>query len=429
MKLKLFKVTEGGKYTAGNPLEVDFTKSKKVGLAGDSGEGKTTGLTCFKMILGAVAGEQLVEDLLNADSGKLDIEQTFRGNDGEDYVLKMTKSQFYLRREGEKKDIPAPKEKIIDLIGRVACNPMELKNATVDGIVKWLAAYSKRGEEGFTKDMAAIKDGLKKAKSSRAESNKAVKARREMLSEAGYADSQGQIIEQSWVAAEQKYAKKQDIKALSARLDEAGKKSDRLLQAETKLKQLKTREEQLLAELATVQADIKKGEAYVEANKAAKADYDTVRKEYDNAAQFAAEYEAWQSILRMKAEMDEYESIAQRADAKEKDLLEQKKQLEWEVIPDCRGIEIVLEDEYEDNTLVRKAGFYADGFNSRQMSATDFLTSILKPLRKLGVKILILDDTSTYGSPLMAEFEKMAREGWYILYAEQRRGQELTIEY
>ena len=143
---------------------------------------------------------------------------------------------------------------------------MAIKNASIDEVIKWLAKYSK--EKEFENKIQAAKEKAKRYAAARAEANKSAKAKRQLLEETGYM-ADGQIVESKWTAAEKKYAKKQDVKVLSEKLDEAGKRSDRLIQAETKLKQLKTREEQLLAELAQVQADIKKGEKFVEENKIA----------------------------------------------------------------------------------------------------------------------------------------------------------------
>lgn len=427
MKLNLFKVTNGGKFNEEAPLEVDFSNGKKVGLSGDSGQGKTTALDCFKLILGAItADKELINALVNKDSGKLDIEQTFVGNDRKTYVAKMTRSQFYVRQEGSKDDIPQPKSFIQEHLGHVAVDPMAIKNASIDEVIKWLAKYSK--EKEFENKIQAAKEKAKRYAAARAEANKSAKAKRQLLEETGYM-ADGQIVESKWTAAEKKYAKKQDVKVLSEKLDEAGKRSDRLIQAETKLKQLKTREEQLLAELAQVQADIKKGEKFVEENKEAKKQYDAIRADYDNAAQFAADYQAWQTIKSAKADLDEYESVAQLADSNEKAAIKEKTELLWEILPDSRGIELVLEDEYEDGKLIRKAGFYMNGFSSRQLSATEYLVAVVKILEKLGTRILILDDVATYGTPFIQLLEQLTKRGWYVLYSEMSRGQELQINY
>ena len=257
-----------------------------------------------------------------------------------------------------------------------------------------------------------------------AAANKEAKARRTMLSESGYINESGDLVEMVWVAAEKKYAKQLNIKALSEKLDEVGKRSDKLLQAETKLKELKTQEQELLAKLAEVQSAIAKGEKYVEENKGAKKEYEAVKTEYDNAAQFAVEYEAFQTAKRYRDEMYEYEQIAQTADAAVQTAEQKKKELQWQVIPNVRNAEIVIE-----GTPEKPAGFYVDGFNIRQQSDTQYLTSIVKILRKLGVKIIILDNLATFGSDFVELIAKLSKEGMYFLLSEMRRGSELTIEY
>lgn len=424
MKLKLFRINDGGQFSGDHKLEVDFEESKLVALGGESGEGKTTGLECFKIILGVLGGEKVINDLTNRDSGKLDIEHTFVGKDKKTYFVKATKSSYYVREEGSTKNIGEPKSFIEQHLGKVAADPMRYKNANMDDFLKWLAGFSDMGAEGFEKEFKKHKETISNAEETRAKANKEAKARRVLLADADYIDREGNLVESKWVAAEKKYAKPINIKELSAKLDEVGKKSDRLLQAETKLKELKTQEAELLAKLAEIQTGIKKGEAFVEANKTAKKEYADIKEQFDNAALFAAEYESFQTILKQRDEMYQYEEIAQRADALVQATEKKKKELQWQVIPDIRGAEILLEDEGS-----RKAGFYVGGFNSRQQSASEYLTAIVKILDKIGCRILILDDVATYGSEFRQQLEKLSKKGWYILYSILKVDQELTIEY
>jgi len=424
MKLGLFTVREGGVYSGENRLEVDFGKGKIATLGGDNGVGKTTGLECFKIVVAAIGGDKALKDLANVFSGKLDIEQRFQGNDRKWYIAKQTKSKFYVREENSKEDIEEPKTFVKSHLGRVAADPMAYKNSDVNKFVKWLAGMTDMGEEGYEKEYNALKDAVREYENARAAANKEAKARRTMLSESGYVNESGDLVERVWVAAEKKYAKQLNIKALSEKLDEVGRRSDKLLQAETKLKELETQEQELLAKLAEVQSAIAKGEKYVEENKGAKKEYEAVKTEYDNAAQFAVEYEAFQTAKRYRDEMYEYEQIALTADAAVQTAEQKKKELQWQVIPDIRNAEIVIE-----GTPEKPAGFYVDGFNIRQQSDTQYLTSIVKILRKLGVKIIILDNLATFGSDFIELIAKLSKEGMYFLLSEMRRGSELTIEY
>jgi hypothetical protein len=70
-----------------------------------------------------------------------------------------------------------------------------------------------------------------------------------------------------------------------------------------------------------------------------------------------------------------------------------------------------------------------NGFSSRQLSATEYLVAVVKILEKLGTRILILDDVATYGTPFIQLLEQLTKRGWYVLYSEMSRGQELQINY
>lgn len=433
MKLGLFTVREGGKYSEekAKGISVDFEKSKMAKVTGDNDEGKSTILVLFKLILGAMGGKEILNDLVNMLSGKLDAEQRFQGNNKKWYTIRLTKSQFYVREDGSTKDEPAPKNFIESHLGTVAADPMKYKNVDVDEVVKWLAGFSKRGAEEFQKQMGKHKEAIKKASGTRAEANKEAKARRTLLQGAGYADDGGQIIEAKWTESEKKYATKPDITELSTKLTRAGTKSDKFVENETKVAGQKSRKTQIEAQIAALQKELLQvdeniyiGEKWLADNANAKKEYDAIKKEYDNVAKDSQAYESWQTILRYKKELDEWEDLAQTAAANVDKAEKAKQELQWEVIPDTKDVEIVLEDEPD-----RKAGLYLKKFNSRQMSATQYLVAIVNILRKLGCKILVLDDLSTYGSDFIEQLEKLKKEGWYILTAEMKRNQELEIEY
>lgn len=414
MKLLSYRIGAGGQFTPETSVYIVFEPGKAVRLTGDNRTGKTTVTDMLLMNTAALGGDDLVKRLVNKDTGTIETELEFIGNDRLKYKTRITKSQFILEYEGEK--LPEPKEKTRQLLGAVGVSPMAIKNAPVEEVIKWLASYTTRGVEEYQKEYRRIKDGVKKFKEARAGANKQYKALKETIGE--------NVTEQAWKANEAKYGKKQDIKALADKLDEAGKRSDNLLKAETKVKELKSRREQLLAELAEVEDKIKTGETYIEKNKAAKTDYDKVRQEYQSAAEYAAKYEWWQSVKRQKTEMDEYETIAQKADGNEKSLLKELKELQAEIIPDVRGAEFLLEDEMEGGKVVRKEGLYYNGFALSQLSESEFWELVLKIWKKNKVKIVVIDNFGSLGTDVVEMLDKLKRDGAYILYTEMRRGQD-----
>lgn len=424
MKLLRLEITAFKKIHPDAPVVIEFpTKITKV--KGDFGAGKTGFEEAVLVGLAALSKEN--PDFINKDSGKLDIGLQFEGNDRKKYFIKVTKSRFELKYEGE--NLPEPMAKVKELIGVPGVSPMELKSAPLKDVVKWLASYTTKGAEDFEKRMAKLKEGIKGAKNGRADANRSAKGLREYLN--------SEPLYLKWEESEKKYKQKIDVKTLSAKLDEAGKKSDKLVQAEAKLKQLQERRdsiaaqiESLLAEQNEVQRSIDGGEKYVAENKGARKEYDDIRKQYDAAATESVAFEKWQDVKRKKKELDDFETLSQKADAKEKELLEEVKELQAEIIPDVKGIELVLEDEMEDGKVIRKEGLYRGGMNIGQMSETEWWSTCMEIWRKNKVKVVVIDNLQSLGTLAVANLEKLAKDGCYIFAAEMERGtKELIIEH
>lgn len=417
MRLISYKLGAGGQFTPETSVFIQFEPKKAVKVAADNATGKTTLVDMLLLNLAAEGGDDLIKRLVNKQTGKLEGELEFIGKDRLKYKTRITKSQFILEYEGE--NLPSPKEKTRELLGAVGVSPMEIKTAPIDTVVKWLAAYTTKGVEEYTRQLEKNKDGIKRFKDSRAAANKQCKAIKELISD--------HITEQAWKGNEAKFGRKIDIKELSAKLETARKKSDNYIKAETKLKEFKTRREQLMAELAEIEGKIEQAEDYIEKNKAAKTEYDQIKVQYESAAEQAAKHEWWKNIKAKKSEMDEYESIAQAADAAEKELLEERKALQAELIPDIKGLEILLDDEEGKNG--RKAGLYYNGFSLSQMSESEFWSLIMQIWRKNKVKIVVIDGFSNLGSAAVEMLDKLKKDGSYILYTEMKRGQEkISIE-
>lgn len=435
MKLKEFKISAGGKFTPDSPIVIDFTKSKMIGATGDQETGKSTLLDLFLMACGQLGGEEVIKALKNKHTGTIDVDFSFVGNDRADYEVRLTKSKIEVKREGEV--MGSPKELLRQMLGVVGVSPMGIKNAPIEDIVKWLASYSTRSAEEFEKEMTKIKDGIKKAKKARAEANKEVKGKKEYLAGEGFINEKGELVEKKWKDSETKYAKEPDINELSKKLTLAGNKSDKYIENESKVNSQKERKGQIEAqmnllqkELFQVEENISIGEKWLTANETAKKDYDAIKKQYDNAAQDVSEYNKWQQVKTKKREMDSYEDLSQKANNLEKELLKNQQELQWEVIPDIRGVEIVLEDTHEDEGEQKKAGFYYNGFSSRQLSASEWFWVVAQILKKNKIKILIIDDISQLGSKFIEVLERLVKDGCYVLYTEMARGQEhLEIEY
>lgn len=427
MKLKQLEVTSFGGINPAAPVVIDFSNSKWVNAEGDMGAGKTSLLNALLVACGQLGhtGKE-GKNFINNDTGKIDINFEFVGNDRCNYAVRCTKSSFSLTYDGEQVSEPITKMK--ELLGVVGVSPMEIKNKPLREIVKWLSTYSTKSAEEFEGQLVKYKAGIKTATETRASANKSVKALTE------YLNNEELFI--NWEKSEKDYAKQVDIKELSVKLDEAGKKSDKYVQSEAALKQLgqrKTNIEEQIARLTqeakTIDADIKRGEKFIEENKTAKKDYDTVKTEYDNVHTKLQSYNKWQEIKTKKKELDDFETISQQADAKEKEILQQVKELQAEILPDIKGVEIVTEDSHE-NGVIKKEGLYWNDRNVSQLSESEWWSLVLSIWRKYKVKVIVVDNMQSLGSGAVELLEKLVKDGCYILSAEMnRQTKTLEIDY
>lgn len=424
MKLKKIEVNAFAGIHPESPVIVDFTQSKFVTVEGDQGTGKTSLLNAMLVACGQLSKDN--KDYVNLGSGKIDIDFSFVGKDNCNYEVKVTKSLFKLMYDGVSQ--PEPISKIKQLLGVPGTSPNEIKFKPLRDIIKWLSSYSNKTAEEFELQLLKYKNGIKLSKETRAAANKSLKALNE------YLENEPLFI--NWEESEKKYAKPIDIKDLSTKLDIAGKNSDRFIQAESKLKQLNERKisiedqiNRLMTEAEEIAKNIHIGEKFIEENKEAKKQYDLIRKQYDNASQEVIGYNKWQEVKAKKKERDEFETVSQRADAKEKELIISVKEFQSELLPNIKGMRIIIEDTTE-NGVIWKEGLYRDGINVAQMSESEWVDTVIEIWRKNKVKIVVLDNIGTLGSRAVDRLIKLSKDGCTILSAEMnRKVQELQISY
>lgn len=428
MRLNKFTINESGKFNnPAAPVIIDFSKSRWVTLTGDKGTGKSTILESLLVSLGALSGEKIIDKLKNKESGAIDINLDFVGNDNRKYEVRVTKSQFKLMYDDE--SLGSPMTKVKELLGVPGVNPIAQKEKPLKDIIKWLALYSNKNPEEIEKRLAKIKQGENAAVLARATANNSAKGLREYLT--------NEPMYTNWEDSEKKYKKSIDIKEISVKLEEAGKKSDKYIQNETKVKGQKDRKKQiedqiaaLQLELKTVDTNISVGETWLAANKAAKKEYDEIKEQYDNSAKEAIAFNKWQDIKRKKVELDGFEDLGAKADAKEKGFIQERKELQIEILPDLKGLEIISEDTHEDGGKIKKEGLYRNGVSNLQMSGTEWMEIFLEMFKKNKGRILVVDNAADLGSSFMELLTKLHKDGCYIVVGEMNREQKtLEIEY
>lgn len=424
MKLKKLEVTSFAGISPHSPIVLDFTQSKFVHVTGDQGVGKTSLINALLVACGQLSKSD--KDFINLESGNIDINMDFIGKDKLPYNVRCTKSTFKLTYEGA--SVPEPINKLQELLGVVGVSPMDIKVKPLKDIVKWLSSYSNKSAEEYERDMKKFKDAITAHRNTRAAANKSSKGLGEWLAQ--------EPLFQKWAESEKKYLKRPDIKDLSEQHTAAGVKSDKLLRAEEKLKNFKNRKislqeqiDSLTREMGEVDEGITKGSEYVTANKSAKKDYDEIKEKYDNAYKDLNAFNMWQQVKEKKKEKEEFEEIALRADKGEKDTLQKVKDLQAEILPDIKGVELVTEDTFENGKKVSE-GLYWEGKNVNQLSESEWWTVVMSIWKKYRVKIIVIDNFSSLGSGAVGLLQGLVKDGAHVLAAEMDRQQKsLQISY
>jgi DNA repair exonuclease SbcCD ATPase subunit len=427
MKLQKLEVKSFAGIHPSSPLVLDFTQGRWVTGKGDFGTRKSSLLNAMLVASGAVSHlSKEGKNFINNDSDEIDINLDFIGKDKKKYTVRCTKSRFELRYEGTA--LLEPLAKMKELMGVVGVTPMPIKNGKLSDIIKWLASYSNSSAEEFEVRLAKLKDGIKKSRQSRAEANKIAKAMKEYLA--------NEDMYNDWEVSEKKYSTEPNLKELSTKLQAARLKTETYIRNEAKVSGIKDRkrqiEEEIIAlqkELEEVENNIKIGDEWLESNKSVQSEYDDVKKKYDNAATDLSLFNQWKQIKQKKKDMDDAETLSQQADIKEKELLREVKELQSEILPDVKGVELVTEDDFVDGVLV-KEGLYWEGRNASQMSETEFWNFVIMVWRKYKVKVVVIDNFQNLGSKAVELLEKLHKEGAHILAAEMdRETKELQISY
>lgn len=424
MKLKKLEVNSFGGISPDSPVIIDFTQSKWVDITGDNGTNKTSLLNSLLVACGQLSKDN--KDFINLNSGKIDINLSFVGKDNGNYEVRVTKSSFKLMYDGVAQ--PEPIAKLKELLGVIGVTPMSIKSASLKDQVKWLSSYSNRNAEEFENQLKKLKDGIKASMATRASANKMLKGMDEFLS--------GEPMYEKWEENEKKYAKKIDVSKLSTELDEAGKASDKYINAEVGLKNLQAQFDKVQADIARLEKEkaeledrIVKGKKYLADNKNAKKNYDEVKEQYDQSAKEISNYHKWQTIKQKKADRDEAETISQKADNQAKDLQQKIKELQADILPDLKGVELVTETGTEDGET-RQEGLYWNGRNVAQLSESELWSLVINIWRKFKVRIVVIDNYQSLGTMAVKVLENLVKEGAQILTSEMKRGvASLEISY
>jgi hypothetical protein len=428
---------------AANPIIIEFppmsAKAKKrpiTRLSGDQGLGKSSLLNSLLYGLGYNFGIKQ-EHFLNLDSGKTISGELEFDRDGETWKVRYSKTKFELFRLFRTDDDSAwlpqgeAKTQLKRLVGNVAVTPLRLQVEDGKKQVDYLFDMLNIPEDIRVK-AKALSAQIEIAAASRAKANKEYTFLKKALEE--------DPMYQNYEATEAMYRERKTLDSVQAKLDAAQREKTVLIQAREKLAgitqksidkkaEIKDLEERLARakeeQRVLVEAETK-GKAYVAQAAHVEEHYESVYKEFTQITDYQVQQRRWDAVKQQAKDMNDYQELVKKADVSKDNLVNKKRLLLKNVLPDIEGLEVVTEDAIDG----AKTGVYLNGKNPLQLSESELFDLYLKLCRSQGVTMVVIENITSFGSDVIETLNTLAKSGVYVWATEMRRGQkELKIEF
>lgn len=421
---------------ASRPVVIEFPKIQKgkkgrpiTLINGDQAVGKTSFLHYLLYVTKQNFGVK-VSDMVNLPADALSGEFEFKQND-ETWKVVITKTTFKLFRyfEVDKENkgwIPQGSEdtNLKKLIGNVAISPMKLKVDDGKKQVDWLFKML-NVPPAVIEQAKKLSGRIEEIGKTRAASRKDYEFLKKDLGE--------DPLFINWEDSEIKFAEIKTIEILqkkfenvTARRNLLNEGKEKLLRLEKQMEEKKAEIKKMLEELRDLRLRKIKGDKYIQENEPVEKEYQDVQQEFITISKYLAEQGAWKMVQEKKKEMDEFETLIQRANTSEANLKKQKRTLLKDMLPDIPGLEIHTEDSIDGT----KTGIYLDGKNPVQLSESELFDLYFKLCRAQDVTMVVIENITDFGTDVIKTLNEMAKAGVYVWATQMERGRkELTIEF
>lgn len=423
------------------PIVIEFPppkgKKRPIGkVTGDYRLGKSSFINFLLFSTGQTMGFKL-DNLINDISGEREGEHEFQ-SDGETWKVTFSKNKFQLFKYFKASRTKAgwlPQSEAASmlkkLIGVVGISPMILKTDSGKDQVDWLFQLL-NVPKAILDEVKKIREKLAIVGVTHANAKKEYNLLKAELS--------GNAMYLNYEATEKKYAEKKTIDSLREKMTRAAKMKGQLAEARERVaghqRNITKKEEEIeeyrqkiiqaereLEDIKTLKA---LGDQYLIDNEAVDRNYEAVNEEFITLSTYLAEQKEWERVKSNKKEMDEFETVMQRSATHKDRLLGEKREALASVLPDIPELEVITEDELDG----RKMGVYLGGRNPIQMSESELFDLYFKICRFLGVRMVVIENITSFGSNVIKTLNEMSSQGVYIWYTEMVRGQkEIRIEF
>lgn len=425
-------------------LMVVFGDNKIIEASGDQETGKTSFMNAIMMLLGLGTPENAI----NSKTKSKSLFQDFI-KDGVKYRVKATTSSFTLHTITDTKDgevlgkLDSPMNRVQKLIGPVGVSPEFIKKKkSGEEQIEWIKKLSVTGDAKVEEDK--LKKSYKESYDLRTPVNAEFdRCKQELTSTPFYVwDTVNYVMLPTDVLekAEQEIAEAPPANTINETYNELDKKRQTFEHNNTKLEVIKETKKTLIREVEELELKLKAKreelntceERIVNGTKAISeinyvpTDYETAKKNQENAATIALKQKAVADAKATFLKFDEAEKSKTRINNMLSDIEGKLKELAKKYTPPIEGLEIITTNI--DDT--KKEGVYLNGMNIAWLSESRLWDFCLQIWKLQGVSVVFIENITSLGSHAIERINWFTENGGYcFLSTMQRDYKELKISF
>lgn len=439
-------------------------------LRGDQGVGKTSALQLIRTIF---SGE-LPENAINSIDHNIDVNAVLLDKEGIEYQIRITKGSYRIvtvKNKGqaneERSNKLSPKDWLRRNIGEVGEDPSTLRKMKPDDQVKFIRDMVVL-EEQYAEAEAKLIEKTKITTNNRSEHNRQKRSLKQVLLNSGFfklkKDSRVEMV-----PTEDFEALKKDYSEDSGeKLQAAIKKQDELEEQNEKRRNLVQDVAKSDTDLATINKSVidleeqlrkaKEKQVEVQGNNtklkeelAACPDvFDEIVEVKKDIASINEYSTKRNEMLSAEGDLNAYNDACKKYDEAEatlEQLSKMKADFVKQITPDIEGLELFIssnidvkeeikqykdehpeasKDDIEKKTIEleakNKEGIYVNGHTLQELSESELLAFCINVWRHKGVRALIIENLSSYGSDAINSINTFAKEGAQVFASLMERG-------
>lgn len=423
---------------------------------GDQGTGKTSLDATLAELIGLEVAPNAINSITKEKWSKLRL----TGKDGNLYEIRTTKATFSVDRietdpdTGEimtnakgkevKSEMKTPKEFIRRVVGPAGVSPDKIKAMSPADQVEWVRGLFTLSKEVLEQE-AKIKQEYDASYKARTKAGNDKKFHKALVDDSPFykeygkwekyfAETNFDDLEKKMAAVREAYTvfqkSEQGVETLKtltlpAAKEQVSREEESMLAIQKKIQELQEQLTQKHNDLdvakknvIAVEERITNGQKWLDENKKAKEDFDSMSTQVADATNFKADKVKWEQMLENKKQMDHYEDEYIRLSNRIDEYAKAKQQIVALYSPDVEGLEVCTPQEGDD-----RQGLYYYGKTMVQLAESELWEMATKLWKTLGVKVIFVENISSLGSGAIDVFNEFLENGGMIFATMMNRAQ------